>query len=193
MFLLNIRCHTKHIWLKDVLNISTESSFENKAMKRDTITTIMSRKHQQEQNPAQYSLPLLSPSIPLFSSSETLDHHHNWTWTLNQSPGRGMFRYQAFHMTLLTPSCYALLHPDSIKNGLTALFRDWRPFCGWARCSTMWLMGSPGGLSRVSLKNKVCTSEEESPVCRCTLASSNWTFKMSDANKTQLFVERGCF
>lgn len=29
-------------------------------------------------------------------------------------------------MTLLTLSFYALLHPDSIKNGLTALLHDWR-------------------------------------------------------------------
>lgn len=36
-----------------------------------------------------------------------------------------MFRYQVFHMTLLTLSFYALLHPDSIKNGLTALSEDW--------------------------------------------------------------------
>lgn len=49
-------------------------------------------------------------------------------------------------------SFYALLHPDSIKNELTALFQDWGPFCRWALCSTLWLMGSPGGLSEVSLK-----------------------------------------
>ena len=78
--------------------------------------------------------------------------HRNWTWKLNQSLWRAMLRYQAFYMTLLTLSFYTLLHPDSIKNGLTTFFRDWRPFCGlgW----TKWLMGSPAGISVVSLKKK---------------------------------------
>lgn len=130
-------------------------------------------------------------SLPPALSSSEMRGHHNWTWTLNQSPGRAAFRYQAFHMTLLTPSWYALLHPDSIKNGLTALFQDWRPFCGWALCSTMWLMGSPGGLSGASLKNKVWNGEKECCVYSCTLAVSHFTFKnASHANKTQLWV---CF
>lgn len=59
----------------------------------------------------------------------------------------------------LTQCFFALLHPDSIKNGLMAPLRDWRLFCHWALCSASWLMGSPGGLSEVSLKNKVWESE----------------------------------
>lgn len=48
----------------------------------------------------------------------------------NQSLRCAMFRYQAFHMALSTLRFYALLHPDSIKNGLTTFSQDWRPFCG---------------------------------------------------------------
>lgn len=88
------------------------------------------------------------PPPPFFLHWDVRD----WTKTLNQSPGHTMFQYQTFHMTLLTLSFYALLHPDSIKNELTALFQDWRPFCCWALCSTLWLMGSPRGLLEVSLK-----------------------------------------
>lgn len=83
-----------------------------------------------------------------------------WTRTLNRSLWRAMLRYQAFHMTLLTQSFYALLHPDSIKNGLTPFGQDWRPF--YVLSWTTWLMGSPAGLSVISLKTKfdiVCERE----------------------------------
>lgn len=74
-----------------------------------------------EHNPAQIILYYTPPAPPFF----LLQDVREWTWTLNQSPGHTMFQYQTFHMTLLTLSFYALLHPDSIKNGLTALFQDW--------------------------------------------------------------------
>lgn len=86
--------------------------------------------------------------------------------TLNQSTGNNMFQYQTFHMTL-TQCFFALLHPDSIKNGLMAPLRDWRLFCHWALCSASWLMGSPGGLSEVSLKNKVWKSERDMCLQKC--------------------------
>lgn len=62
---------------------------------------------------------------------------------------------------------FALLHPDSIRNGLMPPFRDWRLFCHWALCSASWLMGSPGGLSEVSLKNKVWKSERSMCLQMC--------------------------
>lgn len=67
--------------------------------------------------------PLASP--PTLLRPLPLQDVREWTRTLNQSPGHAMFQYQTFHMTLLTLSFYALLHPDSIKNGLTALPHDW--------------------------------------------------------------------
>lgn len=67
-----------------------------------------------------------SISLPRPSSPSPTQDVREWTRTLNQSPGHAMFQYQTFHMTLLTLSFYALLHPDSIKNGLTALLHDWR-------------------------------------------------------------------
>lgn len=92
--------------------------------------------------------------------------------TLNQSTGNNMFQYQTFHMTL-TQCFFALLHPDSIKNGLMAPLRDWRLFCHWALCSASWLMGSPGGLSEVSLKNKVWESERGMCLQMCI---GKWTW-----------------
>lgn len=128
---------------------------------------------QPEQSHAKWLLP--SPPFTCFlfplSYPTARATHHNWTWMPNQSLRCAMFRYQAFHMALSTLRFYALLHPDSIKNGLTTFSQDWRPFCGWALSSATWLMGSPGGLSAVSLKSKVWNSEAESCVYRCTLAA----------------------
>lgn len=136
-----------------------------------------------EHNPAQiilyYTPPTLPPAPPFF----LLQDVREWTSTLNQSPGHTMFQYQTFHMTLLTLSFYALLHPDSIKNGLTALFQDWggggweAAFCCWALCSTLWLMGGPGGLLQVSLK--VWDREEGGSVYGCALAADIWGFTIA--------------
>lgn len=116
------------------------------------------------------SLKLLSLSLslflppPPFLSSDCITTGPG----LNPSPGRTVFRYQAFHMTLLTLSLYALLHPDSLKNGL--------PACGTSLEAILWLSslvsnvtnGKPwrrfrGITQKQSLKRQGCAY-------RCTLA-----------------------
>lgn len=113
------------------------------------------------------SLP--SPPPPLRDARG----RRNWTRTLNQSPGRGVLRYQAFHMTVLTeflcsssswqykewadgalPRLEAILWPSSVLNIVTN-GKPWRTL---------------GGITQ---KQKFATARErEGGVYRCTLATN---------------------
>ncbi len=85
---------------------------------------------------------------PSFSSSE-MWKRRNWTWTLNQSAGRAVFRYLAFHMTFIDseflcsssswqykewadgalPRLEATLSLSSVLNNVTNV-KPWRTFRG---------------------------------------------------------------
>ena len=90
----------------------------------------------------------VSPSLPPSPLSRDASGRRNWTRTLNQSPGRAVLRYQAFHMTLLTeflcsssswqykewadgalPRLEAILWPSSVLNIVTN-GKPWRTLGG---------------------------------------------------------------